>query len=413
VARILLSTFGSYGDLYPYLALGIELRQRGHAVTIGTSPMHRVPVEAEGLRFHPVRPDVSPDDRELLAYVMDARRGSERLLRFLASCVRNSYEDVLAAARDADIIGTHPATYASVLVAEKLRMPWFSTVLAPLSFFSMYDLPMLAPAPWLYRLRFLGPGFLRILLKPAFHQALGWMRPVLDLRRELGLDRGENPIFNGQHSPSLVLALFSRYLADPQPDWPRQTVITGFPFYQHGEMTPDLARFLDAGPPPIVFTLGSSAVGVAGDFYLSSLEAVKRLGVRAVFLVGPHPQGLPSELPKEVLTVPYAPHAAVFQRAAATVHQGGIGTAAEALRSGRPMLVVPFAFDQFDNAVRVRKLGAGEVLYRSRYNARRAEALLGRLLHEPSYSQAAAAIGEKVRAENGCASAADAVEARL
>jgi len=413
VARILLSTFGSFGDLYPYIALGTELRRRGHAVTIATSAVYRSQVEAEGLGFHAVRPDISLDDRELIAYVMDARRGPERLLRYLASCAREGYEGTLAAAEQHDVIGTHPATFPAVLVAQKLRMRWFSTVLAPLSLFSLYDRPVLAPAPWLSRMHFLGPALLRFLWALGMRQALGWMRPVLDLRRELGLGPSGNPVFEGQHSPSLVLALFSRYLAAPQPDWPRHTVVTGFPFYEHGDLAPELARFLDAGPAPVVFTLGSSAVGAAGDFYQSSFAAVQRLGVRAVFLTGSHPQGLPEVLPDGMIEVRYSPHSLLFPRAAAIVHQGGIGTTAQALRSCRLMLVVPFAFDQFDNGERVRHLGTSEVLYRSRYNARRAEKLLRRLLEDASYSEAAAVIGEKVRADTGCATAADAIEAMI
>jgi rhamnosyltransferase subunit B len=413
VSRILLSTFGSFGDLYPYLALGMELQRRGHAVTIATSAVYRNQAETLGLGFHAVRPDLSLDDREAIAYVMDARHGAERLLRYLAACARESYEDILAAAERADIIGTHPATYASVLAAQKLRMRWFSTVLAPLSLFSMYDAPVLAPVPWLARLHFLGPGFLRAVLALGMRQVLGWIRPLLDLRRELGLGATGNPVFEGQHSPSLVLAVFSRYLASPQPDWPRQTVVTGFPFYEHGKLPPELEHFLDAGSAPVVFTLGSSAVGAAGDFYRSSLEAVNRLGRRAVFLTGFHPQGLPEVLPRSVLSVAYAPHSLLFPRAAAIVHQGGIGTTAQALRSGRPMLVVPFAFDQFDNGERARRLGVAEVLYRSRYSSGRAEKLLRRVINGASYSQAASAMGEKIRAENGCKCAADAIESLL
>ena len=412
MARILLCTFGSFGDLYPYLALGNELRLREHRVTIATSAVYRGQVEAEGLAFHPVRPDISLDDRDLIAYVMDARHGPERLLSYLAACARESYQDTLAAAEQADIIITHPATFASVLVAQKLRMRWFSTVLAPLSLFSMYDAPVLAPVPWLARLR-LSPAILRIVLGLGIRQALGWMRPLLELRRELGLGPTENPVFAGQHSPSLVLALFSRYFAQPQPDWPPHTVVAGFPFHEHGDLSPELERFLDAGPAPLVFTLGSSAVGAAGDFYSSSLTAVKDLGVRAVFLTGSHPQGLPEVLPEYALEVAYAPHGRLFSRAAAIVHQGGIGTTAQALRSGRPMLVVPFAFDQFDNAERAHRLGTAEVLYRSRYNSRRAAAQLRTLLENQSYANAGAEVGEKIRAENGCAQAADAMERLL
>jgi UDP:flavonoid glycosyltransferase YjiC (YdhE family) len=412
--RVLLSTFGSFGDLFPYLALGTELQNRGHRVTVATSPVYRAKVEAAGLLFHSVRPDVNPGDRALLAYVMDARKGSERIVRFVADVVRESYADSLAAAANTDLIVTHPVTFGAVLAAQKLRIPWVSSVLAPLSFFSAYDPSVLAPAPWLHKLSFLGHRFTRSWVKLGKRRSLGWLQPVLDLRRELGLDPGENPLFEGQHSPSLVLALFSRLLAAPQPDWPPQTVVAGFSFHDESAESPEsLRRFLDAGPAPVLFTLGSSAVGTAGDFYRHSLEAVCNAGARAVFLTGSHPQGLPDSLPETTLAIPYAPHAQIFPRGSAIVHQGGAGTNGQAMRAGRPALIVPFAHDQFDNAERVRRLGAAEVLPQSRYNARRAEALLRRLVSTPSYAQAATRLGEKIRAENGAGTAADAIEGIL
>lgn len=408
--RILFSTVGSYGDLFPYLALGRELARRGHSVTIATSAAYRPQIESAGLCFHAVRPDVALDDRAMIAYVMDARRGSERILRYLATVVRESYADVTAAAGQADLLITHPATLASVLVAKKLRMPWISTVLAPISFLSVSDPPVPAPAPFLHRMRFLGPRFVRAWMASGKRQSLAWIRPLLAFQSELGLPSDAHPLFEGQHSPARVLALFSQRLAAPQPDWPSQTVTTGFCFFDDGALPAPLARFLDDGPPPVVFTLGSSAVGAAGRFFPDSLETVKKLNVRAVFLTGSHPQGLPAALPENAMAVPYAPHAAVFARAAAIVHQGGAGTTAQAMRAGRPMLIVPFAHDQFDNAERVRRLGAAEVLYRSRYNSRRAEARLRRLLERPSYLTSAQRIGERVRAENGVATAAEAIE---
>jgi UDP:flavonoid glycosyltransferase YjiC (YdhE family) len=206
------------------------------------------------------------------------------------------------------------------------------------------------------------------------------------------------------------MALFSPLLAAPQPDWPSHTVVTGFCLFGEGTLSAELREFLDSGPPPVVFTLGSSAVGTAGDFYRRSLEAIQRLGRRAVLLTGSHPQGLPAKLPSHVLTVSYAPHAELFARASAIVHQGGIGTTAQALRAGRPMLIVPFAHDQFDNAERVRRLGAAEVLPRSRYTAHAAEKRLRDLLTRLSYAQAATRVGEQVRSENGTGVAADAIE---
>jgi UDP:flavonoid glycosyltransferase YjiC (YdhE family) len=414
LARVLFTTFGSYGDIHPYMAIGIELQKRGHAVTIATSSSYAAKITSEGLGFHPVRPDVSLEDKALLAYVMDARRGSERILRYIGADVRQSYEDTLPAARQADLIVTHPITFGGVMAAEKLGIPWISTVLAPISFLSAWDPPVPAPTPWIVKVRALGPGWMRLIWQLAKYDTRRWIKPVLALRRELGLpDRG-NPLFDGSHSPRLALALFSRCLAEPQPDWPPQTLVTGFPFFdrhhEQAQMEPALHRFLSDGPPPVVFTLGSSAVGAAGDFYRDSLQAIGKMGVRALLLTGSHPQGLPETLPAGVMAVSYAAHSEVFPRASAIVHQGGIGTTAQAMRAGRPALIVPFAHDQFDNAERVRRLGAAEVVYRSRYNALTAETALGRLRNCDS---AAAQLGDSVCAERGVECAADSIERTL
>jgi rhamnosyltransferase subunit B len=412
--RVLITTFGSYGDLHPYLAIGAELKwRRQHAVTIASSAAYRAKVEAEGLGFHAVRPDVQLENREMIAYVMDARRGGERIVRYLAELVRESYEDTVAAARHADLILTHPISFAAVLVAQKLSLPWISTVLAPMSFFSAHDPPVPPQIPSLIQVRRFGPGVTRWIKNLGRRQTMGWVEPIRRFRKELGLGPGNHPLFEGSHAPSRVLALFSPCLAAPQPDWPAQTVLTGFPFYDRGDGSPELERFLAGTPAPVVFTLGSSAVGAAGDFYLQSLEAVQRLGCRAVFLTGAHPQGLPERLPPGILALNYAPHHVVFPRAAAIVHQGGIGTTAQALRAGHPMVIVPFGHDQFDNGARVARLGAGKVLYRSRYRAGRLADLLAKLLHEPDHRQSATNIGIKVRSENGVTAAADAIEAAM
>jgi rhamnosyltransferase subunit B len=412
VRRFLFTTFGSYGDLFPYLAVGRELAARGHRVTVATSASFEAKVLEAGLGFHPVRPDVSLDDAELLAYIFDARRGSQRVLRMVASVVRESYEDTLAAARSADVIVTHPIAFGAVVVARKLSLPWASSVLAPISFMSPYDPPLVPQAPWLVKHWPFGRSALKLLFAAGRRTALPWIEPVFDLYREAGVPPPANPVFAGSHSPSLVLALYSPLLGRPQPDWPANTVQTGFPFYGESELNPldaELERFLSEGAP-VVFTLGSSAVGAAGSFYRESLAALERLGVRALFLTGSHEHGLPDRLPATVLVRAYAPHAALFPRAAAIVHQGGVGTTAQAMRSGRPALIVPFAHDQFDNAERVRRLGAAEVLYRSRYSASRAAERLGRLLREPAYAEAATKIGIAVRSENGAVAAADALE---
>jgi UDP:flavonoid glycosyltransferase YjiC (YdhE family) len=179
-------------------------------------------------------------------------------------------------------------------------------------------------------------------------------------------------------------------------------------------LSPELSRFLDAGPPPVVFTLGSSAVMDAGRFFEESLDAARAVGRRAVLLVGRDPRNRSlTPLPDSAIAVEYAPYSAVLPRAAAVVHQGGVGTTAQALRAGRPMLVVPWSHDQPDNAERVRRLGVGLTVSRARYRAATAAAALRRLLGEPPFGERAAEIGRLVRAEDGAADACDALERSL
>jgi UDP:flavonoid glycosyltransferase YjiC (YdhE family) len=413
--RIVITTFGSYGDVYPYVGLALELRERGHRPVLAMPAYYRPVVEHEGLEFHAVRPDVDPGDRETIARIMDVRRGTEFLMKdLLMGSLRESYADLRDAARGADLLLTHPATFAGPIVAQHGRLPWVSSVLAPMSFFSVHDLPVFAPIPWAKGLERV-PGAAALLVRMARVVTRGWSAPVYSLRRELGLPRGADPVYEGQHSPRLVLALFSRVLADPQPDWPPQVRVTGaIPYNGPNSRRPlsrELEAFLAAGPPPVVFTLGSSAVGAAGGFYRESVEAVRRLGVRAVLLVGPHAENRAlGALPDGVHLEDFAPHAALFPRAAAVVHQGGAGTLQQALRAGRPTLVVPFAHDQFDNAHRVARLGVSRTLLPRRYRAGRVEKELRTLLEDPEYTARAGAVAERVRGEDGVGAACDAIE---
>jgi rhamnosyltransferase subunit B len=109
----------------------------------------------------------------------------------------------------------------------------------------------------------------------------------------------------------------------------------------------------------------------------------------------------------------YAPYSQLFSQACAIVHQGGIGTTAQALQSGRPMLVMPYSHDQPDNAARVERLGTGRKIARKQYSAVRVAQHLRELLDNPSYAEKAAAIGQVMRSENGVGMACDAIEQHL
>jgi UDP:flavonoid glycosyltransferase YjiC (YdhE family) len=419
--RVVLSTFGSFGDLHPYVAIALELKRRGHHPVLATSAVYREKADALGLELHPVRPDLpSPDDleatRQLITDLVDQRKGTERVFNLLMPHLREIYEDLLAAVEGADLLVTHPLPFVGPIVAQKTGLHWVSSVLAPISFFSAHDPPALPQVPWLDPFMRLHPSVVRLFLflgQPKFRSIFA---PVYELRRELGLPRGGTPILEGQHSPTLVLALFSRVLAAPQPDWPANTRVTGFAFYDRRDRAgdaasadPALLEFLDAGEPPIVFTLGSSAVFAAGDFYRDSVEAARALGRRALLLIGEE-RNRPAGLPEGIAAFEYAPYSEVLPRAAAVVHQGGVGTTGQTLRAGVPQLVVPFGHDQFDNGARVARLGCGRVLPRRRYDARRAERELRPLLEGESYAQSAAEVGQVVRAEDGTGRAADAIE---
>src|SRR5262249_52561043 len=141
--------------------------------------------------------------------------------------------------------------------------------------------------------------------------------------------------------------------------------------------------------------------------------AAKLLGQRAVLLVGKEPRNRPVSLPDGIVAFEYAPFSELFPRAAAIVHQGGVGTTAQAMQSGHPMLVMPYAHDQLDNADRVTRLGIARTISRHRYTPARASAELRYLLDEPSYSQRASVVGEQVRQEDGVRTVCDALEALL
>lgn len=151
--RIVITSFGSFGDVYPYIGLALGLRARGHDPVLAMPAFYREMVEREGLGFRPVRPDVDPTDRETVARIMDARTGTEFIIQdLILASLRDTFADLREVARGADLLVTHPVTFAGPVVAQHLGMTWASTVLAPMSFFSPHDLPVFPPMPWAKRL---------------------------------------------------------------------------------------------------------------------------------------------------------------------------------------------------------------------------------------------------------------------
>jgi UDP:flavonoid glycosyltransferase YjiC (YdhE family) len=415
--RIVFATFGSLGDLHPYVAISRELARRGHRPVVATFEEFRGNVEAAGIGFAPMRPDMARfgDKTAIMERLIDPWRGPEFLVReMFMPYLRESHEDLERACRDADLLVTHPLALTGPLLAQKAGLRWASSALAPLGIFSAIDPPLFPAAAWLMRVRKLGVAPYRWLFNLPRAMVRRWEAPLRELRTELGLPPTDAIAqLEGQFSPRLNLALFSRVLAAPQADWPAATVVCGFPRYDgspaDARSREELETFLAAGEPPIVFGLGSSAVMVAGDFWRSAMAAAETLGRRAILLTGKPPEALGTVAPT-VKVFQYLPYSTVFPRALAIVHSGGIGTLAQALAAGRPQLVVPVAFDQPDNARRASLLGVARSVPFRQATASAMTRELSVLLGSPDYAARARSVGQQIAAEDAGRVAADALE---
>lgn len=417
--RIVITTYGTLGDLYPYIALAIELKQRGHKVVIATSKLYSSKVEAEDIEFHAIRPNFEPGlSTEALRKATDSKEGLKYLIcELILPHIKDTYSDLIQVVHGADLLVTQHLSFAGPIVAEKAGIKWISGVLAPIMIPSAYDSLVLSEPHNQIKSQLFNPLVNSSIINLSKYFLSSWSDPIKQLRRDLGLRQVKDPLFEGNHSPELVLALFSKVFAQPQSDWPKRTCVAGFPFYDRqgeAELSLELLEFLRTGSPPIVFTLGSALVRNAGNFYVESAIAVRQLGCRAVLLMGEDRCNLPQEfLSENIVAFDYAPYSKLFLHSQAIVHQGGIGTTAEALRSGRPMLVMPYSHDQPNNAARVERLGVGLTISRGEYNATNVVAKLHQLLNEPSFARQSAEVGQQIQLENGVRVACDAIEAQL
>ncbi|MEO5858116.1 MAG: nucleotide disphospho-sugar-binding domain-containing protein [Pyrinomonadaceae bacterium] len=417
MSKIVLATFGSLGDLHPMIALGLELKGRGHHIKFASMEFYREKIESIGFEYASMSPHLSPNDIANMPELVDARKGTERILRdIIIAGVPEMYDDLLAAVAGCDVLITGEIIYAAKSVVEKTGIKWVTTTLAPISLFSVYDPPVPPTAMWFEKLRFLGPGFHRLLFGLIKRSMKSWLEKYRAFRLNLGLDPDDDPIFYGKFSKDLHLIMFSRALGTPQPDWPVTAVQTGFCFYDGqsdtGQMPDDLTAFLDAGDPPIVFTLGSAAVMDPRDFFTESVKAAKMLKRRAVLLYGIFGEPPPG-LTEDIVAFQYAPYSLLFPRAACVVHQAGVGTTGQVLRAGVPHVIVPFAHDQPDNAARCRRIGVAQVISRDNYNAESAQLTIARVLGDETYSINAAKYAEIVRSEQGSSAAAHEIEKML
>ncbi|MEO6435825.1 MAG: glycosyltransferase [Tepidisphaeraceae bacterium] len=388
--NVLLFALGSHGDVHPFVGIGRRLRERGHAVAVAANEYFKPLVDHARLEFIECgtakQYTALAKNRDLWHPMRSAQAvfgGTARYLRPMYELARD-----FAASRDDAVIAASSLAIGARVAQDKHGIPLATVHLSPSIFQSVYELPEVSG------LRLVPKWTPRAVKGLLWRFANGTMDSIIApslnaLRGELGMPPVRNVIRDYWHSPVLTIGLFPDWFARPQPDWPTQLKLTGFPLYDEPEITPvssGLDAFLREGEPPIAFTPGS-AMWQAHRFFDASVETCVRLNRRGLLLTR-HTDHLPARLPPGVIHVPYAPFSALLGRVAAFVHHGGIGSSAQALASGVPQLVTPFTHDQPDNAARIKRLGVADFLPASRYTADAAVPRLRSLLTNPAVTRA-------------------------
>jgi UDP:flavonoid glycosyltransferase YjiC (YdhE family) len=242
-----------------------------------------------------------------------------------------------------------------------------------------------------------------------------WHIPIYEFRKSINLPKGGDPIFEQLHSPFLSLSLFSSLIAKKQPDWPANNIITGFCFYDEFVTNKTLDSFIENGDEPILFTLGSAAVNTSGDFYEKCMDVIGDIEHRAILLVGNNKVDIPRNLESKIFACNYAPYNEVFKKCKIIVNQGGIGTVAQTMRAGKPMIGVPFSHDQPDNCFRIKRIGMGEVIYYANLSKRKLQTELLKILEhkKKNYFENAQNISSLIKSENGIEKACNEIESLL
>lgn len=388
-------TIGSAGDLFPFMAMALALRERGHRVSFLAPEQHAPFVADSGLAFTGLPadeavlhdPDLWHPTRGFGVVWRATRPGMARVVPFVDSL----------ASDERVVLLVHPLALPEADLCRTRRpgLKVAAAYLAPQNLPTVHDPLLVGPwrvprwVPFAAR-RALWRWGARSFIDPV---ALPEVNAARTARGLAPLDSLLGGLFG---LADLSLTLFPAWFAPTQPDWPQPMVRAGFPLFDpkpDAALAPELVRFLDDGPAPVVFTHGTGNFQAA-DYFRHACAATRQLGLRAILLT-PHRDQVPPALPPSVLWQPYVPLRRLLPRVAALAHHGGIGTTAEALRAGTPQLVVPLAHDQFDNAARVVALGTGASLRADRLDTARLARALAPLVGDAAVRQRCAEVSRR------------------
>ncbi len=418
--HIVLMPFGSAGDIFPFIWLGKLLVARGHRVTIISICLF---AQAEGNAVAAAAAGAAGigfvglgTDEERKAIQNDKRIwmlgiGTKVVLDYTVAWSPH-YLEAVEKLDAVDLIMAPVTSFGARLAREKLGIPLITVHLQPMVLVSAYETPLLHPClGWLRMLPVALKKFLFALPNPIDLHILAGIRRICT---DAGVTPPRSIWREWWHSPDGVLALFPEWFGMPQPDWPQNLFQSNFPTEDLAAeiaIPPELADFLAVGEKPVVFTPGSGNVQ-AEKFFASAAEAVKRLGIRAVFVTRMENR-IPAGMEEHILQVDFVPFSKLLVHASAFVHHGGIGTMAQGFRAGLPQLVMAMSHDQPDNAERLEKLGAGIAVMARDFTPERVTTQLGRLLNESSYSEAARGVQRKAEAPTDRAEMVRWIEGRV
>jgi len=378
--QIILASVGTDGDLFPFVGLGETLCSRGYRVTLLANEHVGSIASEAGLGFHPLVSNSETHELYSNPNFWHPLKAPFVIAKWGERFVQRQYELLARLA-----IGQNTIIVASVgilaarLLNEKTGTPLVSIMLQPWMIPSAFappqmmggiGLPSWAPAS-ISKLYWRMAGVVFYFLAG---RSLNRVRAPLDLKPI-------RRVFQWWLSPGLVLGMFPEWFGPPQADWPAQIKTVGFPMHDgrpQSELPKALLEFCAAGHPPVVFTFGTGMMHAA-EMFRAAIEACRMLKIRGLF-VTKYRQQLPEVLPDFVRHCEFAPFQKLFPLCAAVVHHGGVGTVAKALAAGAPQLILPLAFDQMDNGIRVKRLGAGDWLKTRQRSAIQIVNALGRLL---------------------------------
>jgi UDP:flavonoid glycosyltransferase YjiC (YdhE family) len=416
--KITVCTFGSRGDTQPYVALAVGLQQAGHQVTVVASRDLAEWIQSYGVNVHPLR--LSMQELAQNPEYRGSFRGRNviRALRELRSVFETLMAEILddcwqAAQEAAFVVLGGPALSGGVDIANQRGIPLAFLELQPMCF------PTRAFPSFLLPLRSsLGGGYNYLtytLLMRASWPILGraynhWRTtrfglPPWHSMREMFYDvrRFGTPCLSG-YSPQV--------LSKP-PDWGDNHHVTGYWFLDaqtNWQPPMELVHFLKSGSPPVYVGFGSMSDKDPERVTRLVLRALELTGQRGILLTG---WGAVARLrtSASVFYVDDVPHSWLFPRMAAVVHHGGAGTTAAGLRAGVPSLITPFLMDQYAWADRVAKLGVGvHVTDSKKLTAEKLAQAIHTAATDSALRARAAALGERIRAENGVAYAVELIE---